>query len=96
MMKADAEKRVGLVGVRMVSYSQYEHICGGADQTSRPMLGVYNPTLSMYRIYKRTATAVLGLHANFMSSSRMLLILEGMMTVANRSCTEGRSCDFYV
>ena len=31
-----------------------------------------------------------------MSSSRRLLILEGLMTAANRICKEGKSCDFCV
>ena len=44
---------------------------------------------------ERAATSLLGSHANCMSSSRRLLILEGMMTAANRSCNEGKSGDFW-
>ena len=50
--------------------------------------------LDVYKPAERAATSLLGLHANFMSRSRRLLNLEGMMTAANRSCKEGKSCDF--
>ena len=92
MMKADAEKRVGWVGVRMVSYSHSEHISIGADQTSRPMLGAVLGLVQQgawsdadpVATAERAVTSLLGLHANCMSSSRRLLILADMMAAANR------------
>ena len=46
-------------------------------------------------IAERAATSLLALHANFTSSSRRLLVLEGTMTAANQSCKQGKGGDFW-